>query len=203
MADEHAPVTKVHVVVLAVADAGGSTEAVDTEDVAVAAYQLSPSAFAWKKYPKQIALDSVRVTLYDAGKDKYGSLVGGSLKKGWYLTPAGVSWLESNGSSIRAALESSRPETRDLTRAESRHRASELARIKESDAYKRWTGGFDVSAREAAAVFRIDAYTSERDRSLKMNKLREFASESSDKDLISFVEEMRQLANIYISNKSN
>src|SRR6476659_8785306 len=93
--------SKVEVIVLALNDAGGRTGSVDTEDVAVFAHRLAPSAFSWRKYPEQINLDSVRVTLTDAAKEKYGRLVAGSLRDGWHLTPAGASWIEAEGGQRR------------------------------------------------------------------------------------------------------
>ena len=86
---EKAP-SKVEVVLLALANLGAESEPVDTEDVAMEAYRLAPEAFSWRRYPEQVDLDSVRVTLFDACKTKYGERAGGSVRRGWHLTANGL-----------------------------------------------------------------------------------------------------------------
>jgi hypothetical protein len=49
---------------------GGGTRSVDTEDIAVKANQIAPGRFAWRKYPDQINIDTVRKRLWDARKDE-------------------------------------------------------------------------------------------------------------------------------------
>jgi hypothetical protein len=185
------------VVVLALQRAGGGTKAVDTEDVAVAAHELAPTAFAWKKYPDQINLDSVRVTLFDACKEQYGGLVKGSVRAGWHLTPAGVAWVSTNAEKIGRSLVKGEPSTNPMARAETRHVASELARLRRSEAFLAWASGEDVPQRSAAAVFRIDGYTSVRDRELKINRATELVLTAGDAQLLRFIEDMSGPATAY------
>src|SRR5262249_5280318 len=80
---------------------GGDQRRIDTEDIAVKAFQLAPSRLAWRKYPDQINLELVRVSLSDAKKAEQGGLLTGSGRTGWSLTQKGLMWLRSS----RAKLE--------------------------------------------------------------------------------------------------
>lgn len=108
------------IVVLALHQAGGALTPVQTEDVAVRAWKLAPQRFSWRNYPEYPDLDTARVALTDAQKEKNGRLVQGDKRGGWSLTPAGLTWVQQEGAS--AALGSSHPPslrvelTRDLER---------------------------------------------------------------------------------------
>ena len=143
---------KRELVVLALADLAAGTQVAATEDVAMRCFELAPKAFSWRKYPDQIDLDSVRVSLTDACKEKHGALAAGSVREGWYLTPSGVSWERENGDAMRSALHDSEPQTRPAARLETVHAAGEVARVKSSAAYSRWSAGEDVQHRAAAAA---------------------------------------------------
>ena len=164
-------IRKWEAVVLALHDAGGLTKPIDTEDVAMAVQRISPGAFSWRKYPEQIDLDSVRVSLTDACKPKHGALVVGSVGTGWHLSDAGASWLQGRGLEARVELGVAGPEKRLDARLESAHVGREAARIRASAAYGQWIEGESLTSRDAAAVFRIDRYTSARDRTLKTRRV--------------------------------
>ena len=51
--------------VIAVFLLGGALHHIHLEDVAMKAGELSPKAFRWKKYPEQINLEAVRISLKD------------------------------------------------------------------------------------------------------------------------------------------
>ena len=70
------------IVTLALFHLGGETRFVDTEDIAIKAHDLAPGQFTWRKYPEQINLELVRVSLSDAKKPENGILVSGSGTKG-------------------------------------------------------------------------------------------------------------------------
>lgn len=180
-------VTKWEVVVLALEDAGGLDGAVDTEDVAMAAFSLAPTSFSWRKYPDQIDLDSVRVSLTDACKDKYGGLAVGSVGKGWYLSDAGADWLSQQGKRKRRELGSASPEKRLDARIESAHLGREVARVKATRAFRQWSEGAQINTRDAAAVFRIDRYTSDKDRTLKMRRVVEAIEQYGDHTMVEFI----------------
>src|SRR5437899_9176451 len=82
--------------------AGGSTERIHTEDVALKCWELYPDSFSWTKYPKYPDKDIVRVALTDARKTKYGALLSGRVEgqssasgepEGGMLTEAGLAWV--------------------------------------------------------------------------------------------------------------
>ena len=76
------PLTKsppqVQIVTLAVYLLGGDQKVIDTEDVAVKAYQLAPGRFSWRKYPDQVNLELVRVYLSAGKKPSRGAWLEGS-----------------------------------------------------------------------------------------------------------------------------
>lgn len=86
------------IVIIAVYQLGGALHHIHLEDVAMKAAELSPRRFCWKKYPEQINLESVRITL----KGELGlpnRRVLGSIRDGWMLTPNGLSWCLNTASS--------------------------------------------------------------------------------------------------------
>ena len=182
------------VVVLALEEAGGRGEPIDTEDVAIKAWQLAPKAFCWRKYESQVDISTVRLTLRHAAESKNGARVGGSMRTGWHLTPAGLRWLEIDGVRVRRLLGSVTPASRGERRAETRHQAIEIQRLVRSDAYRLWSEGRRVDPKQAATAFRIDGYTTERDRSLKSTRFIEMAVATGDGDIQRFVEEMVAIA---------
>ena len=87
--------------------AGGGTDRVHTEDLAIKCWELFPDSFSWTKYAKYPDKDIVRVALTDARKNKYGALVTGRVEghasgvnhdepEGWVLTENGLAWIKSN-----------------------------------------------------------------------------------------------------------
>lgn len=112
--------TNVDVVVFALASLDGAERSVHLEEIAVEAHKLSPGAFRWDldEYAELIDKDKVRVSLTDAQKDKYGSLVRavGPKRQGlskptdvWRLTPAGVEWYVENGARLSDELGEQQP----------------------------------------------------------------------------------------------
>jgi hypothetical protein len=86
-----------HIVTLAVSKLGGATKAVDVEDIAIEAYDISPDKFSWRKYPERIDLRVVQYALKDASSERKGNpLLQGSVKHGYLLTKVGMEWAESN-----------------------------------------------------------------------------------------------------------
>jgi len=60
--------------------AGGATERVHTEDLALKCWELFPDSFSWTKFAQYPDKDIVRVALTDARKEKYGALVNGRVE---------------------------------------------------------------------------------------------------------------------------
>jgi len=76
---------------------GGTTRAIDTEDIAKKCHELAPTLFSWQKHKDQINLELVRVSLSDAKKQKNGALLIGSGREGWRLSPKGLDWIVGVG----------------------------------------------------------------------------------------------------------
>jgi hypothetical protein len=158
------------VAVLAVADLGGAARSIDTEDIAIRCHQLAPSHFSWRKYPAQVNLEIVRVSLSDAKKQKNGQLVSGSGRDGWRLTRKGLDWISkvapSKHLSERPSLTKRTSGSIDTVRA-----AREAARIEASEAWAAWKLGGVIERDAARAVFRIDSYASDQLVELKITRL--------------------------------
>jgi len=161
----------VEVVTIALFLLGGDKSAIDTEDVAKKAHDLAPGRFAWKKYPDQINLEMVRVSLSDAKKEAYGGWVDGSGKTGWTMTEAGRRWAAKESASLLGdPLGKDRAEGRGGGVDERRWRA-ERTRIMGLEAWLDWLATGRISEASAAIVFRVDAYTVGRIRSRKIARL--------------------------------
>ena len=173
--------TQLEIVTLAVFLAGGDKRPVDTEDVAVKAHELAPDRFAWRKYPEQINLELVRVSLSDAKKPKNGAMLDGSGDTGWSLTLAGLQWAKKAAGSFPGRDLGRRREESRRGGVEERRWRSERERIVESKAWKDWSSGKpDISVRDAEDVFRIDSYAVGRMRSLKITRLRGLFAETDE-----------------------
>jgi hypothetical protein len=182
--------SQAHVVTLAVYLLGGEERPLDTEDVAIKAYELAPTRFAWRKYPGQINLELVRVYLSDAKKTSKGQLLTGSGRSGWSLTPAGLKWARSQAISIDG-LDRKRHETRSGSADETRWRR-ERGRIIQTEAWCNWKASQPVSWQEAASVFRIDHYVEGQLLSLKINRLQNLFE--ADEEVRPFLEYAAEIA---------
>lgn len=107
-------ISKIDLVVYALAVLGGAHSTVHSEDIAAKCYELAPSRFSWglEKYKRLGWPDKyiVKTALEDAKKDKYSSLVEGAYaleisKDGWRLAPNGAAWLKRNQKRIEHSLD--------------------------------------------------------------------------------------------------
>jgi hypothetical protein len=161
------------VVTLAAFLLGGDKRVLDTEDIAIKANELAPGRFSWRKYKDQINLEIVRVYLSDAKKKDKGAMVAGSGKTGWTLTAAGRAWARGPGRDFLNAGPEQRLESTHTTSPAETRRHRERGRIQGTRAWSRWTQQEEISAREAAEVFRIDTYARGRTLDLKVGRVRE------------------------------
>lgn len=184
--DLTARVTTLHVVVLAVNVLGGTSRAVDTEDVAVMANQLVPGMFAWRKYPEQINLELVRVTLSAAKSPRYGAMVSGSGREGWRLTSAGVSWISSRGEELVTSGLIWDPTRRTAGSIDTVHKDRELGRLKASEAWRKWCNDTPIELTDARWLFRVDGFTSASQMERKFVRLK--ALFTDDKDVSRFLD---------------
>jgi len=171
---------------------GGTEKRVDTEDVAVRAYELAPSRFGWRKYPQHINLELVRVYLSDAKKREHGQLLTGSGKTGWSLTRKGLDWIHEAGSRLGAFEPTDSPtRSRRAGSVDTNRRDREHRRIMTLSAWQRWSNGEKaIPPPEAREVFRIDSYATDSVREAKMTRLK--AMFSDDKELASFLTHISQ-----------
>jgi len=109
--------SNVDIVVYALYILGGWHERIHTEDIALKCFELAPSRFSWVKYPNYPDNHTAYLSLGDAKKQRYGSLVEGESERkkgketkgkprfgGWKLTVKGVEWLEKNKTRIESTL---------------------------------------------------------------------------------------------------
>lgn len=153
------------IVTIALMLCGGDARSIDTEDIAVKANEIAPGRFAWRKYPDQINIDTVRKRLWDARKTEKGGFVCGSERDGWQLTESGVKFAK------RATrwLKIGNPTTRTSLR-ERRFAKAEKLRMLETEAYTKFSSGsLDlITTREAETFFRIDDYVLGEEREKKI-----------------------------------
>ena len=96
--------TNVDIVLYALYLLGGTTKKIPTENIAIKSFRLAPSRFSWRLYPQYPDLEAVRLALFDARREKNGTLVigrygkaaGKKVSDGWIFSPKGVSWIENN-----------------------------------------------------------------------------------------------------------
>jgi hypothetical protein len=182
--------TTAEIVVWAVLLLGGDQRRVDTEDVAVKAFELAPDRLAWRKHPKQINLELVRVNLSNAKKAEYGRLLTGSGRTGWSLTRSGLQWLRAARSRLKR-MGASGPGARKSTAGsiDSTRLDRERKRILSLAAWKRWAAGDEsVVLTEAREVFRLDSYSIAAVRETKLTRLR--AMFDDDPELSPFLERL-------------
>ena len=159
------------VTLLALLQLGGSSSAVDTEDIAVAADKLAPGRFRWHKYPEHIDLGLVRNGLQDARKR---SLTAGGALKGWILTENG-----KHEADAFAALTLGDAARERLSLAEKGWKTRERARLMHEPSFIRALKGgvFVLTEREILKLFRIDEYVPADKRTAR---LKQFSSAFSD-----------------------
>jgi hypothetical protein len=183
------PLTHAELVTWAVYLLGGDQKHIDTEDIAAKVYELAPKRFSWRKYPKQINLELVRVYLSDAKKSAKGGLLSGSGRSGWSLTRNGLAWLRTARLRLKA-FESGTYDRQSRAGSVDANRSDrERKRILSLPAWERWIrGDRTVSIDEAREVFRIDTYATESVREAKLTRLR--AMFIGDEEISSFLTQL-------------
>jgi hypothetical protein len=167
-------------VTIALSELGGAQRPVDTEEIAVKAHELAPTAFSWRLYPELINLELVRVALVDASRPKSGSTVRGKGRGGWMLTDDGVAWIEGHGSRVLGTLgQSPSPGHSPVKQPETQHHERERIRLTRTEAWRKWVDGLPVGPMEAAQVFRVDQYTTANNKLAKTRTLIQLFSHDS------------------------
>jgi hypothetical protein len=180
--------TSHHLVVLAAYLLGGERKPIDTEDLAIKAYELAPDRFCWRKYKDRINLELVRVNALHAKNHANGALLRGSGNEGWMLTRAGLMWAESQSDSVEG-LRLNRKRNLKTDRI----LKAERARLLASDAFLKLRANprATVTPREVEDFFRIDPYVPEAKREERIQRV--FNTFGDDPDLGSVVLELVNL----------
>ena len=77
--------------------AGGATQGVHTEDLALKGWELYPDCFSWTKFTQCPDKDIVRVALTDARKDGVeGSANTEAEPEGWTLAERELGWIKDS-----------------------------------------------------------------------------------------------------------
>lgn len=153
--------TGYQIVTIALARLGGSTQMVNREDIAIAAYALDPAKFCWRHHPERIDLATVDMALRHAKRPGNGSLVTSDSKGGWMLSPSGLKWVA--GAGIQAQQD---PITPLGTSSVDRRIGEERARLLASRAFVLVANGrgAQVSLQDYHDFVRINEYFGERAR---------------------------------------
>lgn len=90
--------SKAEVVTAVLALLGGATAGVSVDELALACHRIDPRGFSWTEYSWLPHLDSVRVTLVDAGRAGTAETItnGRNQQKLWRLTESGQRWAAEN-----------------------------------------------------------------------------------------------------------
>ena len=185
-------VRRLDLVVLAVYVLNGYKKAVDTEDIAVKSHELAPGMFSWQKYPEQINLELVRVTLSDAKKVKYGALLTGSGREGWRLSTKGFEWASTSGRDLLETGLKWDPERGTAGSVDAVRKRREKARLMQSGAWQSWTEGKPLSVRDTQMLFRIDGYSTGKMLDIKIVRLQSLFED--DPEIGQFLREAGDLA---------
>lgn len=174
--------TKRELVVVALYQAGGATRTVDTEHVAMKAFELAPALFRWRHFAEQVDKDVVRVLLFDARKQEFGAHVTGRVSKGWSLTETGLGFAERT---VRR-LGKGRVGVPRRSSADRKLILRERARLEGTEAFQKVAAGnaAGITPREAETFFRLNSYVTDESR---LRKLDQTANLFADDDEMSRV----------------
>jgi hypothetical protein len=168
---------------------GGSTKLVHSEDVALGAFQLAPGRFCWKKYPQYPDLDSVRVALFDAAKEKNGALVSGSKDSGWSVTRKGLAWVEETRNKCPDLFSGRVADAQDRRSDQAAAAEREADRLRQSEAFHKWRArSGDLTVYDFFAATRTSSYLPPRQMKLRHAQLARFVRE--DSELARFVDDL-------------
>lgn len=170
--------TKRQVVVVALHLLGGETRGIDTEHVAMKAFEIAPGMFSWKHYTGQVDKDLVRVLLFDARKAEFGAHVTGRVSRGWMLTEAGCEFAKEAAKRLGSSVIRERRQSKE----DVRRVAQERQRLEATDAFEKIRSGRvgEVSAREAEAFFRLNAYITGGSRVRKLDQIANMFAEDEE-----------------------
>lgn len=153
-ADQSADLTNVAVVTIALGRLGGARDWIDIEDVAVEAYEIAPLKFAWKKYPEQIDISTVRYALKN-GVSRSPALIIGGIRTGYMLTSEGLELVrELESADIGAGTATARKGSMEADLQEER------ARLRKTSAFAKFSSrtSESLSERDFNEFARVNDY---------------------------------------------
>jgi len=94
----------IDIVMYALYKLGGWQKRINTEDIALECFRITPRKFSWIKYPQYPDIMPVLFSLESAKKKQCGALVIGETERkrttkligGWILTVKGIRWIKDN-----------------------------------------------------------------------------------------------------------
>jgi hypothetical protein len=182
---------KHELVVLAMYLLDGGDKALDIEDVAVKSTEISPGAFAWKKYKDQINLELVGFAVRDAKKEKYGAFVIGNHASGWRLSPAGVKRGKELFSESQGLKNIEVGATRDNS-IQAKRINSEAKRLFESEAFLDWQKKKKTSNKLVAKLLKINTYSSQELVDIKISRLSKLRGMDAEVDsFLDYIESVK------------
>lgn len=187
-------------VVIALYRAGGATEKIHTEDIAIIAHRLFPDSFSWTKYPDRVDKDIVRVALVEAARAANGQMVTGRSGRGrghakhrgkapatdgWTLTESGLRWVKENADQIVTTSEKSGPK-------EHRQQGQRaLGRVRAHTLYKSYVDrgfGSELPLGEMADLLRCRVDAEQHVLLSRIDKIRKTAIDADDESVVEFMD---------------
>lgn len=170
--------SRMDLILITLLNLGAFKKSVDTEDIAIKAHELVPDAFSWKKYPNQVNLELVRVTLSDLKKPQNGTLVAGSGREGWRFTDSGFS--QARKISRVMPKENLQVAAGSAGSIDTVRQSKDIKRIINSDAYLNWIAGNYISDESICNLLKMNQYTGSKIVQIKLVRLRSLIDSSPD-----------------------
>ena len=157
------------IVTIAVYLLGGTSNYIDTEDIAVKASELAPGRFTWSKYKDQINIYNVRKGLWDGKTSKKGGYILGSHKRGWILSKDGLEFCKSRIKDFESANLSKQP----ISQKELNWKINEKRRMLSCAAYEKTIQDRldELTKPEVEEFFRVDDYVIGKARERKLTRI--------------------------------
>ena len=158
------------IITLAAFFLGADEKAIDSEDIAIKAFELASDRFSWKKYPENIDIFAVRSALSDARKKKNGCLLLGKDESGWRLSADGL----KRARELVGAFSSHIAGPPRISKEKKRQVSIERARLLSDPAFTKLTSGDHegLTKTEAERIFRLNEYIDGPRRIEKIERLR-------------------------------
>ena len=166
---------------LALFELGGARKRFDSEDIAIRCHKLSPGRFGWKKHRHLPNLGATAEALNDARRERHGALILGAPAEQWMLTPAGISWAQSQRHLLDSMVKS---QATSLTAREQR----EVRELRAHPVFHRWKEGSDAPpGNRVASALLISASSPAVAVERRLDQLRSLAQVSADSELQEYI----------------